>query len=128
MLPFGDYRPDVSAYQSAASQAIANVIPRGDGYGPFSAFVAFTNTLPGPCRGYFYARNADGSITVFAATATDLYRLNNSTFGWLNVSKGAGAPSGEGGFGGGGDPGANNYSAIPTGDQWQFAQFNNFVI
>ena len=94
MLPFGDYRPDVSAYQSAASQLIANVIPRGDGYGPFSAFVAFTNTLPGPCRGYFYARNADGSITVFAATATDLYRLNNSTFAWLNVSKGAGAPPG----------------------------------
>src|SRR5207247_1060039 len=67
-------------------------------------------------------------ITVFAATATDLYRLNNSTFAWLNVSKGAGAPSGEGGFGGESDPGANNYSAIPTGDQWQFAQFNNFVI
>jgi hypothetical protein len=129
MLPFGDYRPDVAAYQSASSQVIQNVIPRGDGYGPFPGFTAFTNTLPGPCRGYFYARKADGSIAVFAATATDLYLLNNSTFGWLNVSKGAGPPaSPDGGFSGADDPAANSYSAIPGADQWQFAQFNNFVV
>jgi hypothetical protein len=42
MLPFGDYRPDLSAYQGASSQTIQNVVPRGDGYGPFADFIAFT--------------------------------------------------------------------------------------
>src|SRR5262249_51228206 len=111
MLPFGDYRPDVTAYQSTISRVIQNVIPRGDGYGPFFSLVPFTLALPLTCRGYFYARKADGSIAVFAATATDLYLLNTSTFAWTAVSKGGAS-----------------YSTIPNGDQWQFAQFNNFVI
>src|SRR6185437_9814247 len=53
----------------------------------------------------------DGSVVVFAATATDLYILNNTTFGWTKVSL-AGGP----------------YAAISSGDNWQFVQFNNLVI
>ncbi len=62
------------------------------------------------CRGYFYARNNDGSITVFAGTATKLYKLNNTLLNWTDVSKSFGS-----------------YTSVPTADQWQFAQFNNFV-
>jgi hypothetical protein len=110
VLPFGEYRPDVSDYQGQHTRNILNVLPRGDGYGPFPDFTAFTSALPAACRGYFYARKSDGSITVFAATATKLYQLSNTDFTWSDVSKGAGS-----------------YSAVPSGDQWQFAQFNNFV-
>src|SRR5260221_10969754 len=77
MLPFGDYRPDFSAYQGASSQMIQNVVPRGDGYGPFADLTAFTSALPAACRGFFYARKTDGSIAVFAGTSTKLYLLSN---------------------------------------------------
>jgi hypothetical protein len=110
MLPIPPYRPDLSDYEGAATQTLLNVMPRGDGYGPFPDFTVFTAALPAACRGFFYARKADGSVAVFAGTSTKLYQLNNTSFAWTDVSKSGGS-----------------YSALPNSDQWQFAQFNNFV-
>ena len=100
----------MSDYEGAATQTLLNVVPRGDGYGPFPDFTVFTSALPAACRGFFYARKADGSVAVFAGTSTKLYQLNNTSFAWTDVSKSGGS-----------------YSALPSADQWQFAQFNNFV-
>jgi hypothetical protein len=111
LIPFTDYKPDISPYQTGGSTVIQNAVPRADGYGPFASLTGFTSALAGACRGFFYARNADGSISVFAATATKLYQLNNTTFAWTDVSKGGGS-----------------YSGLPSADQWQFVQFDNFVI
>jgi hypothetical protein len=110
IIAFGDFEPDNPDYNAARSVTVTNVVPIKGGYGPFGALVNFTAALPAPCRGYFYARKADGSITIFAATATRLYQLNNTDFTWTDVSKGGAA-----------------YASVPSGDQWQFAQFNNFV-
>src|ERR1700738_4768331 len=58
-------------------------------------------------------RAGAGTVRLFwrsVSTATKLYQMNNTTFTWTDVSKGGGS-----------------YSSVPTGDQWQFAQFNNFV-
>jgi hypothetical protein len=41
LLAIGDYRPDVSDYEGQATRNILNVIPRGDGYGPFPSFSAY---------------------------------------------------------------------------------------
>ncbi|MCA6114247.1 hypothetical protein J6524_04795 [Bradyrhizobium sp. WSM 1738] len=111
IVPFGEYRPDVSDYQARNSQSLLNVVPRGDGYGPFPSLAAISQSLGLQCRGALAAYKNDGSVVVFAATATDLYLLNNTTYGWSKVSKGGGP-----------------YAAIPTADQWQFAKFNNLVI
>jgi hypothetical protein len=111
VLPFGEFRPDVSDYQGAHSGRIDNVLPRGDGYGPFPDFTAFTTALPAACRGFFVARNADASVTIFAGTATRLYRLNNTDFTFTDVSKGGAA-----------------YPGLSAADQWQFAQFNSLVV
>src|ERR1700687_82021 len=111
MIPFVDWKPDIAAYQGAASQLIQNVVPRGDGYGPFANFTAFTSALPATCRGFFYARKTDGSIAVFAGTSTKLYQLSNTDFSWTDVSKSGG-----------------NYTALPSSDHWQFIQFGNLVI
>lgn len=111
ILPFGEYRPDVSDYQGQHTKTILNVLPRADGYGPFPDFVAYTSALPAACRGYFYARKNDGSIAVFAATATNLYLLDNTANTFSNVSQGGGP-----------------YLSVSNNAQWQFAQFNNFVI
>lgn len=110
LLPFGDFRPDVASYKSSTSQQIRNVVPRGDGYGPFADLQAFTSALPAPCRGYFFGRKSDGSVQIFAGTSLRLYLLDNSTFTWTDVSLGAA-----------------NYSALSGDANWEFAQFGNLI-
>ena len=110
LLATGDYRPDVSDYEGQATRNILNVIPRGDGYGPFPSFSAYTSALPAACRGAFYALKSDGTVVTFAGTSTKLYRLNNTDFTWVDVSKGA-----------------SPYSALSSTAQWQFAQTGNLV-
>jgi hypothetical protein len=116
-MPFlatGDYRPDVSDYAGQATRNILNVIPRGDGYGPFAGVSAYTSALPSACRGAFYALRSDGAVVTFAGTSTlsgaKLYRLNNTDFTWADVSLGGGT-----------------YGSLAANAQWQFAQFNNLV-
>jgi len=86
LLATGDYRPDVSDYEGQATRNILNVIPRGDGYGPFPGLSVYTSALPSACRGAFYALKSDGTVVTFAAMADSLYRLNNTNFTWRNVN------------------------------------------
>lgn len=87
MLQWGQYKPDVSDYQSDATRNILNVLPRGDGYGPFKAFASATQALPDACRGGICALNSDGTVQVFAGTSTMLYKLNNTDLSWIPVSR-----------------------------------------
>lgn len=87
ILSFGEWRPDVTDYEGATSANILNVVPRGDGYGPFNALAAASQALPAQCRGLFFARKNDGSIQVFAGTSTDLFVLNNTTQVWTPASR-----------------------------------------
>ncbi|MFX5506168.1 hypothetical protein ABTD43_19325, partial [Acinetobacter baumannii] len=80
---------------------IINVVPRGDGYGPFPDLDALSASLGSQCRGGFVAYKTDGSIIIFAATETDLFKMDNTDFTWANISQ-SGGP----------------YSAISTSDQW----------
>jgi hypothetical protein len=111
LLNFGEWRPDVSDYEASTTQNVQNVLPRGDGYGPFPSLTALSLSLGAQCRGAFVAYKIDGSVTIFAATATDLYAMDNSSFAWSEVSK-AGGP----------------YSSVSSFEQWRFGQFNNLVI
>ena len=111
LIPFPEYRPDVSDYQAGNTRSVLNVVPRGDGYGPFPDFAPYSAALPAACRGFFRAVRTDGSIAVFAGTATRLYLMNNSNGVWTDVSKGGLA-----------------YTTLSASDNWQFAQFGNFVI
>lgn len=104
------YRPDISDYGGDCTKNILNVTPQGDGYGPFPAFVSYSQALPAACRGAFYALKSDGTVITFAATSTKLYQLNNTDFSWVDVSLGAGS-----------------YSALTSTAQWQFAQTGSLV-
>jgi hypothetical protein len=64
-----------------------NVLPRGDGYGPFSDYAALSRALIGACRGAFYALKSDGSVAVFAGTSNRLWLANNTDYSWTPVSK-----------------------------------------
>jgi hypothetical protein len=110
LLPWGEWKPDVSDYLGSASRLIRNVLPQGDGYAPFPASAPFSGAMPAGCRGGFYALKADGSVVIFAGTATKLYRMNNTDYTWVDVSKGGGS-----------------YSSLLSSAQWQFAQTGNLV-
>jgi hypothetical protein len=110
LLATGDYRPDVSDYEGQATQNILNVLPRGDGYGPFPSFSAYAAVLPSACRGAFYALKSDGTVVTFAGTSDKLYKLDNSDFTWSDVSLGGGT-----------------YGALTATAQWQFAQTGDLV-
>ncbi len=111
LLAAGEYRPDVSDYEASTTKNIVNVVPRGDGYGPFYSVAQLSEALGEPCRGGFVALKQDGSVAIFAATASDLYLLDNADFSWHLVSKGG-----------------TSYSPIPSLDQWSIKQFGNLVI
>jgi len=108
-LPFGEYRPDVADFEGQHSKNVLNVVPRGDGYGPFKDLAAYTGALSAACRGIFYALKNDGSVAIFAGTSTALWLLNNTTQTWTNVSR-------------------STYGALTNNRNWSFVQFNNFVI
>lgn len=110
VLSFAEYRPDVSDYEGNSSRNITNVLPRGDGYGPFCQPSIFTQALPGTCRGAFLARKNDGTVAIFAGTTTKLYLLNAGTGTWTDVSRSGGT-----------------YNTLGNQANWTFAQFNNFV-
>lgn len=110
VVPFSEYKPDLSDYEASSERDVLNVVPRGDGYGPFPSLAALSLSLGQQCRGAFAGYKPDGSVVIFAGTATDLFQLNNTTFAWSNVSLG-GTP----------------YSPIASTDIWQFVQFNNLV-
>ena len=110
LLRFAEYKPDISDYEGSSTKNILNVVPQADGYGPFPDFAALAQTLPGACRGAFYALNSDGTVSIFAATATKLYQLNNTNYSWTDVSLGGGS-----------------YAALSSTAQWQFAQTANLV-
>ncbi len=88
LVQWGPWTPDVSDYEGASVHAISNVLPRGDGYGPFASLSPYAQALPAPCRGAFYALKNDGSVVTFAGTSNKLYQLNNTNYGWTDVSLG----------------------------------------
>src|SRR5579885_965949 len=110
LLEYAEYKPDVSDYEGTATRNILNVIPRGDGYGPFPSFSAYTSVLPSNCSGAFYALKSDGTVVTFAGTGNRLYKLDNTDYSWTDVSSGGSA-----------------YSALSASAQWQFAQTGNLV-
>lgn len=111
LIPHGQYKPDVSDYEGSSTKNILNVLPQGDGYGPFPDFTVFSAALGATCRGSFFALKTDGSIAVFAATVDRLYLLDNTTLAWTDVSAGGSA-----------------YTALSADKQWQFRQFGSVVI
>lgn len=110
LVQWGEYKPDVSDYESSTTKNVLNAIPQGDGYGPFPDLTNFSASLPSICRGAFYALRGDGSIATFAGTVDRLYLLDNTTFAWVEVSKAGGA-----------------YVGLSSNSQWQFRQFNDLV-
>lgn len=105
---FAEYAPDRANLDPNASDAIKNVVPNANGYGPLKGLSAYTDALAGVCKGAFLARSYAGEYNVFAGTATALYRTVGTT--WEDVTRTSG--------------GAYN---LASGHFWSFAQHQETV-
>lgn len=84
---FGSFRPDLSDYSPQFSDAILNVEPKPDGYGPLPAFVTFGAGLGERCLGAISVRKNDGSSAIYAGISDGLY-LFDGTNAFDNVTRG----------------------------------------
>jgi hypothetical protein len=110
VIQFGQYSPDQAEFYSAGSPLIKNVIPTAGGFRPFPALSALTEALAGQPQGFFFNVEDDGSVVIFAATATKLYKLDTTDNTWDDVSRTA-----------------SSYTGNAT-QGWTFTKFGAYVI
>lgn len=107
--PVAEYRPDVASLNTTYTDDVRNVLVADGSFIPAPAFAPLTDALPAKPLGGISVK-LDGSTSFFAGTATHLYKLNNTTLAWDDVSKTA-----------------TTYAANDDAP-WSFAVFGNFVI
>lgn len=110
MIPFGPFEPSRSILNPGASPNILNCRPKADGWGPTPSHSTNGTALPAAPRGAIYARDNAGNVTLFAGTATALYKFDTGTSAWVDIS-GLSAPF-----------------AVPDGDDWSFVLFGEKLV
>lgn len=85
LIEFGEWLPDLGAFSNPGALTIKNCIPNKGRYKPFQEFLPFSVSLPDKCCGAFAYRDAAGNVTIFAATRTNIYKLNQTA--WDDVSR-----------------------------------------
>src|SRR6185295_3828582 len=106
MIPVAPWAPDLYSLGTQTSTTLDNVLPMGNSYGPALDFVEVTAAVATTVVGGFQARNIDGTYSIFAATQTMIYKYNQSTDAWDDVSRLVGGA----------------YSGPPSGSYWWFVQ------
>lgn len=110
LVAFTAWEPDTADLNTQDTGDISNVLCSSDSYLPFPDLQPFTSALASKPLGYFTARSLSGAITIFAATTTKLYKMDNTTLAWTDISKPA-----------------TTYGATDVA-RWSFEQFGEYVI
>jgi hypothetical protein len=111
MIAFGEWRPDVFDLNGSSVKTCQNVVPLGNSYGPWLSLTAITAALGAACQGAFMARKNDGSFVVYAGTGAALFRYDQASNTWTNVTRLSGGA----------------YS-VTSGAFWSFAQFGTQLV
>lgn len=143
-VAWAEFRPDLSDYNPVFSDAILNVEPKPDGYGPLASFSQLgTGVLQDEnavtlltedgddieidgfsliaagiaerCLGALNARLSGGESAIYAGSATTLYRMASAGSGWSDVSRVDGSST------------KIPYS-VPDGGSWSMCQYGSRVI
>lgn len=109
MINFGEWLPDQSDLSNVGATIATNVIPSVKGYRPFSDLAALSSATDSRLRGFFPTKGSDGTVSLFAGSATKLLKYNNTSAALDNVSL------------------SGNYT-VGDSEQWRFVQFGNDVI
>lgn len=109
ILPAAEWTPDQPSLSNPGVNTALNVIPYTEGsYGPFNSLAPYSAPLSGTALGAISVEDSAGAVSVFAGTATNLYRMPGVSTVWNDVSGGA--------------------YATPAGEYWRFCQFKNDII
>jgi hypothetical protein len=108
LVEYGEYLPDLPAFNNPGSTVAKNVIPAGESYEPFPTQVVYSNALNARCQGATSTKDADGNSVNFAGNTSKLYRM--ATGSYADVSKGGG------------------YTTSTDNEMWYWARFNNLLL
>lgn len=109
MIPIGEFRPDLPAFENGGATVALNVVPTTTSYRPLGRLEAYSAGLTGRCQGAFATRDSNGVVHNFAGDANGLYVLNGQS--WSDATRSSGGPY-----------------ATPEEGAWRFAQFGKLVI
>ncbi len=87
MIFFAPFEPDKSPFNAEATDVATNAIPVADGWGPFPSFEALSATLGAECRGAIVGKSTAGAYSIFAFTATAIWKYAQGTATWTDVSR-----------------------------------------
>lgn len=108
MIPFGEWLPDLPAYENPGATEAKNVYPALNSYRPIGALAnVSTNAIDAQCLGAAAFKDKTGDVHTVAGDATKLYLMAGTT--WADQSKAAG------------------YS-LGIDQRWRFEQFGNYII
>ena len=71
-LPFGEWLPDLAAYENPGCLEALNVLPAIDGYKPLPNITSVSDALDARCQGAAAAQDSAGNVDVFAGDASKL--------------------------------------------------------
>lgn len=110
MTPFPAWRPDAYSLGTGFASDVSGVLPAAGGWGPWGALEALSSAVAAAVRGAFIARTSAGAATIFAGTATALYKYASAS-SWTDVTRSSGVAY-----------------AVGTDASWVFDQFGDIVI
>lgn len=108
MIRFGEWMPDLPAFQSPGATEAKNVVPDVDSYTPLRSLVTSGSAVAEQPLGAFSCKAYDGTVDIVCGADTNLYRF--SSLAWSEVSRIA-----------------NVYNLAAT-DRWRFTQFGNVIL
>ncbi|MEP0150008.1 hypothetical protein [Roseibium sp.] len=111
MIPFGQFEPARSQFNTNATNVATNVRPVADGWGPIKNLEPYSNTLGEQALGGVFVRTDTGEVFIFIGTADALYKFNSGTLDFDDVSRASPA-----------------YTGVPDGDAWCFTVFGNTLV
>lgn len=110
VVPFTEWLPDQADLNSGSTGDILNVLCSTGSYLPFPDLAALSASLGAQPLGYIRARSLSGQVTIFVGTEDKLWKLNNTTLAWDDVSQAA-----------------TTYAAN-IDNRWCFEQFGEYVV
>ena len=110
IFPFPPFEPDKGQFSTDATSYVINMQPTSSGWGPIPSLTTISTALPAECRGAAYVITSTGTIRIVAATATNIYQLDTSTYTWTSITGAAGPYH------------------LNANDYWTFTLFGNSLI
>lgn len=106
-VPFGEWLPDLPAFNNPGATVAKNVVPDQTSYQAFPNLNVYSTSLGGVCKGAIIARDNAGNYYNYVADTSAIYA--SSGLSWSNVTRLSGSYN------------------TPSDENWEFVQFGNRV-